>query len=301
MPEAAQVPPPRSRAYYVSKHYAHRLQATIAWRSSGGFAAWRSGVRILLYHRVSKALDELAVSPEAFRRQMEAALASGARPVDLTTAVAALENGSTERLVCVTFDDAYHDNLDQALPVLRQLGIPATIFVPTGIIDGSARLYWYAPGDEPPVLSWDELAEIATMPLVAVGAHSVTHRALPALSDQEAWEEISGSKRILEARLGRPVTSFSYPAGLYGDRELRMLREAGYSAALTTEPGLNCPGQPLDQLHRMIIDRLDSLRMFEAKLSGALDRPWGVDTLRLTARRRAAPSRSSGPSPWPRA
>jgi peptidoglycan/xylan/chitin deacetylase (PgdA/CDA1 family) len=291
---ASQVPPPRSRAWYLSKHYAHRLQASLTWRARGGYAAWRSGTRILAYHRVSADRDELAVAPDTFRRQMESLLVSGARPVSLGDAVRALEDGSDERLVCVTFDDAYHDNLDHAIPVLRELAIPATIFAATGIIDGTARLYWYGQQEEPPVLSWDELAGIAEIPLFTIGAHTVTHPALPTVDDAAAWDEIAGSKRILETRLGRPVALFAYPAGFYGVREARMVRDAGYSAAVTTDPGLNTPDRPRECLYRMFIDRLDTVRMLEAKLAGGLDRPWGVDSLPFV-RRRA--SRTDGQPP----
>jgi peptidoglycan/xylan/chitin deacetylase (PgdA/CDA1 family) len=280
--EVTQVPPPRSRAYYVSKHLAHRLQAALAWRAAGGYARWQTGTRIVAYHRVSVARDELAVAPAAFRRQMESLLASGARAVSLPEATGALERGSDERLACVTFDDAYHDNLENAIPVLRELGIPATIFVATSITEGTERLYWYGRHEEPRVLSWDDLDSIAGQPLFTIGAHSRTHPALPELDDDAAWDEIAGSKAILESRLGRPVTLFAYPAGLYGEREMRMVRDAGYAAAVTTEPGLNTPSRPAERLYRMLIDRLDTGRMFEAKLAGCLDRPWGADNLPLS-------------------
>jgi peptidoglycan/xylan/chitin deacetylase (PgdA/CDA1 family) len=288
---AVQVPPPRSRAYYLSKHVAHRLQAALAWRAAGGYAGWRTGARIAAYHRVTVARDELAVAPARFRRQMESLVASGARPVSLADAAAALAGGSRERLACVTFDDAYHDNLENALPVLLELGIPATIFVATGITDGTTRLYWYGRHEEPQLLSWDEVATIADNPLFTIGAHSRTHPALPALDEETAWEEIAGSKAILERRLGRPVMLFAYPAGLYGERETRMVREAGYAAAVTTEPGLNTPDRPRECLYRMLMDRLDTVRMFEAKLAGCLDRPWGADNLPFRRERTAPPGR----------
>ena len=216
---------------------------------------------------------------------MEAVLRSGVRPVSLVEAVEALRERSAERLVCVTFDDGYHDNLEYALPILRELAIPATIFAPTALITGEAPLYWYPPGAEPPLLTWDEVAAVDREPLFDIGAHTRTHPALPRLSDDAAWDEIAGSKRDLEERLGREVMTFAYPAGLHGAREMRLVRDAGYAAAVTTAPGRNDPGQPFEALHRMLIDGRDTLRMFEAKLAGLLDRPWGVDTLSRIPRR----------------
>jgi peptidoglycan/xylan/chitin deacetylase (PgdA/CDA1 family) len=291
MTPASPVPPQRSRAYYVAKYAGHRLQASLAWQAAGGRAPAVDGVRILAYHRVCNARDDLAVAPADFRRQMEAVLSTGARAVSLTDAVEALEQRSGAPLVCITFDDGYHDNLDEAIPVLRELGVPATIFASTELIAGNVRLYWYRAGKEPPLLSFDELAEIGRDPLFDIGAHTRTHPALPSLPDEAAWDEIAGSKHELEERLGRPVATFAYPAGLHSPRDLRLVREAGYRAGVTTEPGANRPGQPPEALHRMFIDGHDTPRMFEAKLAGLLDRPWGID--RLQAARGPARSTSS--------
>jgi peptidoglycan/xylan/chitin deacetylase (PgdA/CDA1 family) len=272
-----QVPPVRSRAYYAAKSLAHRLQARLAGLPPDGRPV--DGLRILAYHRICSARDDLAVAPDDFRRQMEALLRTGTRIVSLTDALEALDARSDEPLLCVTFDDGYRDNLDHAIPVLRQFGIPATIFVATGLSAGTTRTYWYREGREPPLLSFDELAEIDCDPLFDIGSHSRTHPALPELPDAAAWEEIAGSKNELEERLGHPVIAFAYPAGLHSPRDRRLVGEAGYLAALTTEPGPNHPAQPREALHRMFIDGRDTLRMFEAKLAGALDSPWGMDTL----------------------
>jgi peptidoglycan/xylan/chitin deacetylase (PgdA/CDA1 family) len=286
------VPKQRGSTYYACAHSLHRIQAARGRRASRGEDPWRSGLRILCYHRVSSDPDELSVSPRAFRAQMELMLRARAKPETLDEALDRLDEGAPARHVCITFDDGYHDNLDYALPVLHELGIPATIFVPSAIIDGRAPIYWYE--QAPPLLSWSELRQISHEGLVAIGAHTRTHPALCKLSDDAAWDEIAGSRGDVEERVGRPVTSFAYPAGLYGEREVRMVREAGYRVALTCDPGLNGPGHRPHAMHRLVIDARDDLKMFEAKLTGLLDKPWGVrDALRLATRlkRRATRSR----------
>jgi peptidoglycan/xylan/chitin deacetylase (PgdA/CDA1 family) len=284
-PASSRVPNPRRRLYYASAHWLHRMQVTRARRIKRAEGPSASGLRIFLYHRVTNDHDELAVTPEAFRAQMEMMLRAGATPTALDEALVALEEGAPGQHVCVTFDDGYHDNLDYAIPVLRDLGIPATIFVPTAVIDGAARLYWY--DKAPPTLSWTELRQIGREELFTVGAHSRTHPALQKLTDEAAWDEIAGSRRDLEDRLGRSVTSFAYPAGLQGEREIRMVREAGYRVALTCAPGLNAPGQRPHALHRTPVSRRDSPRMFEARLTGLLDHPWGLQAaLKLPTRLR---------------
>ena len=70
--------------------------------------------------------------------------------------------------------------------------------------------------------------------------------------------------------------SFAYPAGLYGEREIRMVGEAGFRVGLTVEPGTNGRGQRPETLRRTVIDRFDSRFLFEAKLTGLLDTPWAL-------------------------
>lgn len=230
---------------------------------------WR-GVRILGYHRIADSPEPLSVSPRAFRHQMEALVASAATPIRLDRALELLRRPVEGRYVCVTFDDGYRDNLEQALPVLRELGIPATIYVPTRVIDGTASYTWYA--EPPPALSWGEIDALVAEGLVDVQPHTRTHPRLPQVDEEQARDEIEGSKRDLEAR-GIAVTSFCYPAGVYGPRDVRLVREAGYPAAVTTEPGVNDAGGDLHTLHRTLVYWDDDARSFELKLRGALDRP----------------------------
>jgi peptidoglycan/xylan/chitin deacetylase (PgdA/CDA1 family) len=271
------VPKQKGPTYYLAKQWLHRFQAARARRTLKGRDPWRGGLRIIAYHRVSADRDELAVRPSAFRAQMKAMLRSGAQPVHLENALHRLAERPSGRYACVTFDDAYHDVLDHAIPVLRQLRIPATIFVPSGIVDGTAKPYWYEKA--PLLLSWQELREIVEDDLFTIGAHTRTHPALPMLPEPAARDEIGGCKVDIEAQIGRAVDTFAYPAGIYGEREVRMVREAGYRLAVTVDPGLIGAGDRPQTLPRSFIDRSDNLPMFEAKLSGLLDAPWGRETL----------------------
>lgn len=230
-----------------------------------------NGVRILGYHRVSDSPHVLSVAPAAFRRQMEHLRASPATPIGLEQALDLLGSEVSGRYVCVTFDDGYRDNLENAVPVLRELEIPATIFVPTAVIDGDAAYDWFE--DPPPALTWEEIDGLVGEGLVDVQAHSRTHRHLPALADDQARMEIVGAKQDLERHVPYPVTSFCFPAGLYGAREVALVREAGYRAGLTTDPGVNRGGAPLETLKRTLIYWDDEPDGFEAKYAGLLDKP----------------------------
>ncbi len=112
----------------------------------------RDGPRVLVlgYHRVSTAPDPygLSVSPSHFAEHVEVIRRAGA-----ATSLKLCDPGSVRELyraesICVTFDDGYADNLHVAKPILEKHGIPATVFVATGLVD-SGREFW-----------WDELAHL---------------------------------------------------------------------------------------------------------------------------------------------
>ena len=104
-------------------------------------------------------------------------------------------------------------------------------------------------------------------------AHTITHPNLTALAPDEAGHEIAGSKAALEARLGRAVTGFCYPAGVYGARERELVARAGFAVATSCEPGANTPDVDPLELRRTAVGRGDRLADFRAKLAGGHDRP----------------------------
>ena len=99
----------------------------------------RGRLSILIYHRVLARDDPFApwgIGAEGFTAQM-AALRNHFNVIPLSEAIARLRSGSLPpRAAAVTFDDGYRDNLTVALPILRRYGIPATVFVASGFLDG---------------------------------------------------------------------------------------------------------------------------------------------------------------------
>jgi peptidoglycan/xylan/chitin deacetylase (PgdA/CDA1 family) len=196
----------------------------------------------------------------------------GYEAVDLASAVDLLERGlSPPSVVAINFDDGYRDVAENALPVLERLGFRATVFLPTGVIDGTASFAWYE--HQPPLLGWDEVVELDRAGTFSFEAHTVTHPNLLLLDDAGSRHEIAQSKLDLETRLGRPVEAFCYPAGLFGERERRFVAESGFRAAVSCEPGVNLPGQDLLMLRRRQIDPADRRLDFRAKLGGGHDTP----------------------------
>ena len=130
------------------------MKQTGGWRKKFRCSGRRKGnsvLRILDYHRVAElrattAVDPRSVSatPGGFARQMEH-LARFYRVVSMPEALEALEKGRPlpKRAVLITFDDGYADFADIAWPILQQLRLPATMFVPTAYPDHAERVFWW--------------------------------------------------------------------------------------------------------------------------------------------------------------
>ena len=246
---------------------------SMVWRTRTGGRYDPSGLRILLYHRVAGDDDPLSLAPQRFREQMAYLATAGYTAVDLMSAVAMLDAGELPpRVLGLTFDDGFIDVRDEALPLLVEHGFRATVFVTTGVTDGRRAFPWYA-GGQPPVLGWDEITALDREGTLRFEAHTVSHPNLLAVDDATARDEIADSRRELEHHLGRPVSAFAYPAGLYGERERRLVGEAGFTVGVTCEPGVNLPSSDRMALRRRQIDRGDSLLDFRAKIGGGHDTP----------------------------
>ena len=103
------------------------------------------GALILLYHRVTKLESDpqlLAVSPRHFDEHMDV-MRRLATPTALRDLLEACRSGTLpKRAVVVTFDDGYADNLREAKPMLERHGVPATVFVSTGLLGQRRESYW---------------------------------------------------------------------------------------------------------------------------------------------------------------
>ena len=163
-------------------------------------------VPVLLYHSVNDrpgpAERPYAVSRSSFAAHADAVRASGRRAVTISSLAAALRNGLPlgARALAITFDDGYEDNLD-AVEALVDRGLPSTVYVD---LRRSG-----CPKSAPP----SQLARLAGIPGVEIGAHAVRHRRLDELEEHELADEVSVSKVQLEELTGKPIRSFSYPTG----------------------------------------------------------------------------------------
>lgn len=157
---SAPAPSPRGRfGQVVASCYFHlrlpvltrplRRQYQLSVSSASGWPrlSWRrrreASARILYYHRVNDERDPFfpATSTELFEQEMSF-IARHHKVVPLSVMLKHLEDGCKESVLAITFDDGYQDNFQNAFPILRRYGLPATIFLTTGSIDSRQPLWF---------------------------------------------------------------------------------------------------------------------------------------------------------------
>ncbi len=127
-------------------------------------------------------------------------------------------------LPAVTFDDGHVSNFDQALPALSAAGVQARFFVTAGWTSVRAEY-----------MTWEQLRELARCGH-QIGAHGWSHKLLTHCSDMEFELELVQTRKVLEDKLGLPVTTLSLPGGRSNGRVLAACRKAGYAQIFTSVP-----------------------------------------------------------------
>jgi peptidoglycan/xylan/chitin deacetylase (PgdA/CDA1 family) len=134
-------------ALSLFRKVANRYEIKKSGRARSGFPPItrrsRKAVQILIYHRVNDDRDPFfpALTIADFRKQMEY-ITEKYRPYSLGDAIESIEsNDIPDNAIVVTFDDGYRDNYTNAFPILRDLSVPATIFLATGVTGSDKRLW----------------------------------------------------------------------------------------------------------------------------------------------------------------
>ena len=155
--------------------------------------------------------------------------------------------------VALTIDDGFRDNFTNAFPVLKKLGIKATLFiVPSCIGEVSAKAL--AAGEAPRRhLSRAEILEMSQSG-IEIGSHTMSHRLFTELSREEIEFEVIEAKRQIENLVQQPCKSFAYPAGLFTSEAQQIIEQAGHLAAFSTVYG------PNDHFDLYALNRCEILR-----------------------------------------
>jgi peptidoglycan/xylan/chitin deacetylase (PgdA/CDA1 family) len=225
-----------------------------------------AAVPILMYHVIAPPpagapFPGLYVTPQEFAAQMQALRQAGWHAVTLDQLAANWRSGAplgSGRPVVLTFDNGYHSQYAQALPVLQRLGWPA---------DENIQLTGLPP-------SQGGLGEGEVRALVAAGweldTQGISHADLIRLDASQLHEQVAGARETLERRYHVPVHWFCYPSGHYDATVVEAVKAAGYEGSTTVVPGWAHRSDDPYRLHRLrvlggtspqaLLEQIDSSR-----------------------------------------
>jgi peptidoglycan/xylan/chitin deacetylase (PgdA/CDA1 family) len=204
-------------------------------------------VPILMYHVIAPPpagapFPGLYVPPAEFAAQMQALERAGWVAVTLDQVEAYWHNGTPlpqGKPIVISFDNGYHSQFAQALPVLRRLG---------WVGDENIQLTGLPP-------SQGGLGENEVRGLIAAGweldTQGTSHADLITLDARELHEQVAGTRAILRRRYGVPVNWFCYPSGHYDATVIAAVKAAGYAGSTTVVPGWAHPEEDRFRLHRL--------------------------------------------------
>lgn len=200
-------------------------------------------IPVLAYHKIDEPTADIKLrgaftSPRNFAKQMSYLKKQG---FEFYTASELIDfyrqHGAFPRqAVALTFDDGWKDNYTNAFPIMKKLGIRATIFlVPSCIGEKSAKVVGDGEGERLHLASEDitEMSEYG----IEFGSHTLNHKLLHKASDEEVEFEVTESKKEIENLLCKPCRVFAYPAGFFTDAAQNAVKRAGYAAAFSTVYG----------------------------------------------------------------
>jgi peptidoglycan/xylan/chitin deacetylase (PgdA/CDA1 family) len=233
----------------------------------------RTGYYFLVYHSVSgQAPPEVDLDFPLFRRQMEALAASG-RVIAYDQALTHLQAGKDPDIphFVLTFDDGYSDFYSHVFPLLRELGLPAIVYVTTGFVEEGIPypVLERKVADARPV-TWAQLGEMAESGLVTIGAHTHTHPNLPQVAPEQQIMELAKPRELFAARLGLEVDHFNYPRSRWNEETEALVANYYRSAVIGDgRPATSSTFNPL-RIPRISVRRSDGWFFFQAKMHGWL-------------------------------
>ena len=191
--------------------------------------AYAGHATILLYHRFGdERYPTTSVSLEDFERQMRYLKENGYRVVRLKELIRMLKEGRDipPKTVAIAIDDGYRSTV-KAYQILKRFNFPFTVF-----------LYMEAVGRYPDFLTLEQIREMESSGLADFENHSYSHRAFGLTRDEKSFvQDLRNSEERFKKIFGRRPRFYALPYGLYNKKILKVLKEKGYEAVFTQDPG----------------------------------------------------------------
>ncbi len=245
------------------------------------YAWWRSPVdyrypRILMYHMIAapkpgSRYNGLRVSLEQFERQLDW-LSNNGWTSFFASELVNSEDDLPNKSYAITFDDGFEDNLTHALPLLKKYACKATLYLVVDRFDRDWSRERKAHHDDEEIkhekkLTDTQVKEMLASELIELGSHGMTHANFTRLNREQTEQELQQSKKILEETFNIRIESFAYPFGLYTSEQVEMIKQAGYSNAVTTVESIEAPALwDALQLPRIKISGKDNFLAFRMRM-----------------------------------
>jgi peptidoglycan/xylan/chitin deacetylase (PgdA/CDA1 family) len=227
------------------------------------------GVPVLCYHRFGpKVADGMTVTTPVFAAQLKWLKDNGYTVIALRNLVNYLKGDGPPppaKSVVITVDDGHKTVYTEMLPLVRQYGIPVTLFLyPSAISNAS-----YA-------MTWEQLKELQNTGLFDMQSHTFWHpnfkkekKKLTAEAYQKLVDaQLKKSKASLEKRFGRPVDVLAWPFGIYDAELEKDAAKAGYVTAFSVDRRLANKSEPIMAQPRYLMGNNDGVKNFAAIVTG---------------------------------
>jgi peptidoglycan/xylan/chitin deacetylase (PgdA/CDA1 family) len=233
-------------AHRAAGHHA-RGESTAAVLGPATGAKGTASVPVLMYHVIAAPpsgapFPGLYVQPQEFSAQMQALKSAGWHAVTLDQLQAYWDKGAklpAGKPVVITFDNGYHSQYTEALPVLRRLG---------WVADENIQLAGLPP-------SQGGLTNDQVKAMVDAGweldTQGISHADLITLDATQLKYQIDTARKMIQRRYGVPVNWFCYPSGHYDTTVINAVRAAGYVGSTTVVPGWATPSEDPYRLPRL--------------------------------------------------
>jgi peptidoglycan/xylan/chitin deacetylase (PgdA/CDA1 family) len=229
------------------RHGANSASAAPAAPATTTGAPGSESVPILMYHVIAPPpagapFPGLYVPASEFAAQMRALRDAGWHAVTLDQVEAYWRRGvplPAGKPIVLSFDNGYHSQFAEALPILRRLG---------WVGDENIQLTGLPP-------SQGGLSEREIRGLIAAGweldTQGISHADLITLNATQLREQVSNARNVIRRRYGVPVNWFCYPSGHYDATVIAAVETAGFTGSTTVVPGWAHPGENRYRLHRL--------------------------------------------------
>lgn len=186
---------------------------------------------VLMYHNINDKYDSrntnVEMSASEFKNQMTALKEEGYTTIFFDEYLNYILGKSElpSKPILVTFDDGYLNNYTVAFPILKELGMKATIFVITGRmgVDGVVTY---------PHFTWEQAKMMYDSGMIDIQSHTHFHSELVNLSRNDLVLELRKSKYLIEKNLGKRVNVLAFPYGFSNVAVRNEARLAGYEACV---------------------------------------------------------------------